>query len=55
MHDNVAAEVTAVDYLAVTAAMPLFSSKDIRLLSGHQQPSLSGDDRVAQEERIGAW
>ncbi len=55
MHGNVAAETTVVGYLVVIATVLLLSSEDMWMLTGRQQPSLSGDDRATQEERIDAW
>ena len=39
----------------VIATVLLLSSEDMWMLTGRQQPSLSGDDRATQEERIDAW
>ncbi len=55
MHGNVAAETTVVGYLVVIATVLLLSSEDMWMLTRRQQPSLSGDDRATQEERIDAW
>lgn len=44
-----------VGYLVVIATVLLLSSEDMWMLTGRQQPSLSGDDRATQEERIDAW